>query len=138
MRDPEGTIRPNGNFPDMASLTAYIHSFGLKASIYSGPGPLTCAKLAGHEAADAQQYSKWGFDLLKYDWCSYRQVAKDRSLPELQKPYILMSSALQKQDRDEAVPTNFFADDSNPCQRGTNALFQDAVRTKGLGPFEPH
>ena len=82
--DPDGTIRPNGNFPHMASLTAYIHSLGFKAGIYSGPGPLTCAKLAasyGHEAADAEQYAKWGFDLLKYDWCSYTQVAKDRSLP---------------------------------------------------------
>jgi alpha-galactosidase len=118
VRDPDGTIRPNGNFPDMASLTAYIHSLGLKAGIYSGPGPLTCAKLTasyGHEAADAQQYSKWGFDLLKYDWCSYTRVAKDRSLPELQKPYILMSSALQKQDRDIVL---------NMCQYGMGDVWK--------------
>jgi|HubBroStandDraft_6_1064221.scaffolds.fasta_scaffold3627852_1 hypothetical protein len=38
----------------------------------------------------------------------------------------------------EAVPADSFPDDSNPCQRGTNALFQDAVRAEGLGPFEPH
>src|SRR5580704_15438749 len=38
----------------------------------------------------------------------------------------------------EAVPADSFPDGSNPCQRGTNALFQDAVRAEGLGPFEPH
>jgi alpha-galactosidase len=118
VRDPDGTIRPNGNFPDMASLTAYIHSLGFKAGIYSGPGQLTCAKLAasyGHEAADADQYSKWGFDFLKYDWCSYTQIAKDRSLPELQKPYILMNSALQKQDRDIVL---------NMCQYGMGDVWK--------------
>ena len=80
LRNPDGTIRPNGRFPDMASLTAYIHSLGLRAGIYSGPGTTTCAGLAAsyqHEAADAEQYAKWGFDLLKYDWCSYRKIAKD-------------------------------------------------------------
>src|SRR5580658_6573323 len=38
----------------------------------------------------------------------------------------------------EAVPADSFSLDSNPCHRGTNALFQDAVRTEGLVPFEPH
>ncbi|MGC2399527.1 MAG: putative Ig domain-containing protein [Acidobacteriaceae bacterium] len=118
VRNPDGTIRPNGEFPDMASLAAYIHSLGLKAGIYSGPGPLTCAKLEasyGHEASDAQQYAKWGFDLLKYDWCSYTKIAKDRSLPELQKPYILMSSELEKQDRDIVL---------NMCQYGMGDVWK--------------
>jgi alpha-galactosidase len=118
LRTPDGTIRPNGRFPDMASLTAYIHSLGLRAGIYSGPGTTTCAGLAAsyqHEAADAEQYAKWGFDLLKYDWCSYRKIAKDPSLPELQKPYILMSSALGKQDRDIVL---------NMCQYGMGDVWK--------------
>lgn len=126
MRNPDGTIRPNGRFPDMASLTAYIHSLGLKAGVYSGPGPQTCAGLAAsyeHEASDAQQYSEWGFDLLKYDWCSYTKVAKDRSLPELQKPYLKMSSALAKQDRDIVL---------NMCQYGMGDVWKWGRQVGGM------
>jgi alpha-galactosidase len=118
MRNPDGTIRPNGRFPDMAGLTAYIHSLGLRAGIYSGPGVTTCAGLAAsyqHEAQDAEQYAKWGFDLLKYDWCSYTKTAKDKSLPELKKPYSLMSSALDKQDRDIVL---------NMCQYGMGDVWK--------------
>ena len=100
-RDTQGNIRPNERFPDMKALTTYIHSKGMKAGIYSSPGPLTCGKFAGsygHEQQDARQFATWGFDLLKYDWCSYE--AKDNSLPELQKPYRLMSSILVKGNRD--------------------------------------
>jgi len=31
-------------------------------------------KLAAR-GTDAQTYSKWGFDYLKYDWCSYGDIA---------------------------------------------------------------
>lgn len=126
LRNPDGTIRPNGRFPDMSSLTSYIHALGLKAGIYSGPGPTTCAGLAasyGHEAADALQYSKWGFDLLKYDWCSYTKVARDKSLPELQKPYIEMSSELAKQDRDIIL---------NMCQYGMGEVWKWGRQVGGM------
>ena len=43
---------------------------------------------------------QWGFDFLKYDWCSYGEVAGGTSLDELQKPYRLMWNELQKLDRD--------------------------------------
>jgi alpha-galactosidase len=125
-RDSDGSILPNGRFPDMMSLTRYIHSLGLKAGIYSGPGPLTCAGLEasyGHEDSDAQQYSKWGFDLLKYDWCSYTAVAKDQSLPELQKPYIKMSSSLVKQDRDIVL---------NMCQYGMGDVWKWGRQVGGM------
>ena len=126
MRKPDGNIRPNGRFPDMSSLTAYIHSLGLKAGIYSGPGPTTCAGLEasyGHEEADARQFSKWGFDLLKYDWCSYTKVAKDKSLPELQKPYIKMGSALAKEDRDIVL---------NMCQYGMGEVWKWGRQVGGM------
>lgn len=99
----EGKINANRKFPDMKALTDYIHSKGLKAGLYTSPGPRTCAGYVGsyqHEEQDAQRFAEWGFDFLKYDWCSYGQIAKDRSAEELMKPYKLMKAALNKQDRD--------------------------------------
>jgi Alpha galactosidase A len=61
-------------FPSgMKALADYIHSKGLKIGIYSDPGALTCEGVIGnrgHEYQDALMYAKWGFDLLKYDWCN--------------------------------------------------------------------
>jgi len=104
-RDAEGRIQPNEKFPDMKALADYVHSKGLKIGIYSSPGPKTCAGFEAswqHEDLDAQQYAAWGFDYLKYDWCSYDGV-QDRSLPDLprfKKPYEVMEAALGKVDRD--------------------------------------
>lgn len=73
VRTVEGNVIPNNNFPDMKAMTNYIHSFGLKAGIYSSPGPYTCQNFEGslgYEKLDADQYANWGFDLLKYDLCS--------------------------------------------------------------------
>ena len=73
-RDTNGIIVPNSRFPDMKGMADYIHSLGLKAGLYSSPGPWTCGGCAAswqHELQDAQTYAKWGFDYLKYDWCSY-------------------------------------------------------------------
>jgi alpha-galactosidase len=38
-RDANGTILPNSRFPDMKALAQYIHDRGLKAGLYSSPGP---------------------------------------------------------------------------------------------------
>jgi alpha-galactosidase len=102
-RDQNGNILPNKRFPNMKALTDYIHSYGLKAGIYSSPGPLTCARFEGsygHEASDARQISEWGFDLLKYDMCSYGAMVKDHSIAELEKPYVTMGTLLQDLNRD--------------------------------------
>ncbi len=104
-RDANGMIQPNEKFPDMKALADYVHSKGLKIGLYSSPGPKTCGGYEGswqHESQDAQQYAAWGFDYLKYDWCSYSEV-DDKSLPDrqrLMKPYHVMDAALRKQDRD--------------------------------------
>jgi alpha-galactosidase len=104
-RDDNGFIQSNEKFPDMKALADYVHSKGLKIGIYSSPGPKTCAGFEAswqHEEKDAQQYAAWGFDYLKYDWCSYDGV-QDKSLPErerLMKPYLVMEAALRKQERD--------------------------------------
>ena len=104
LRDNDGNILPNPHFPDMKALTDFIHAKGLKAGIYSSPGAATCCGLEGswqHEEQDAARFSAWGFDLLKYDWCSYGKVAgKKPSLEEMQRPYRVMGAALRRQPRD--------------------------------------
>jgi alpha-galactosidase len=102
-RSVQGRINTNRKFPDMKALGEYVHSKGLKLGIYSSPGPLTCAGYTAsyrHELDDARQYAEWGIDYLKYDWCSYGQIAKDQSIPELQKPYRMMRAALDSVRRD--------------------------------------
>ncbi len=102
-RDSDGNIIVNEKFGSMKALGDSIHSLGLKFGIYSSPGPLTCGGYTAsyqHELKDAQSYASWGIDYLKYDWCSYDNIAKDHSLPELKKPYFVMREALNKVDRD--------------------------------------
>ena len=85
-RDETGRVLPNPRFPDMKGLVDHIHSLGLKAGIYSSPGPTTCGGCTGswqHEQQDVDQYAEWGFDYLKYDWCSYDQIAREEALVRL-------------------------------------------------------
>lgn len=117
-RDAQGNILPNDRFPDMGALTGYIHSLGLKAGIYTSPGPLTCARFEGsyqHEDADARRFAEWGFDLLKYDWCSYGGVAKGKALEDLERPYIKMGGILKGMDRDMVF---------NMCQYGNGGVWK--------------
>ena len=103
-RDANGMINTNKKFPDMKALCEYIHGKGLKAGIYSSPGPTTCAGFTAsykYETQDAKRYAQWGFDYLKYDWCSYGNIAKtETDLPKLKKPYFVMRRALNRVDRD--------------------------------------
>ena len=102
-RGADGVLRPNEKFPDIPALAAALHARGLKLGIYSSPGPKTCEGYEAswkHEAQDAATFASWGVDFLKYDWCSYEEVAADHSLPELQKPYFIMRDALARVDRD--------------------------------------
>ena len=124
-RDAKGFIVPNLRFPDMKGMADYIHSPGVKAGLYSSPGPWTCGGCAAsydHEMQDAQTYAKWGFDYLKYDWCSYRpemenqrgnstnypinakswgdSMPTDTKLAQYITPYALMGQCLRAQKRD--------------------------------------
>lgn len=77
LRDEAGNIVPNARFTDMEGLVDYVHGLGLKIGLYSSPGPWTCGGCAGsfgYEKQDAESYASWGFDYLKYDWCSYGNV----------------------------------------------------------------
>ena len=54
LRDDQGNIIPNAQFPDMKGLTDYIHSLGLKVGIYSSPGPWTCGGCVGSYGYEKQ------------------------------------------------------------------------------------
>jgi alpha-galactosidase len=133
LRDGAGTLIPNEYFPDMPALTAYIHSKGFKAGIYISPGTLTCGGFAGsykHEVQDAATFAAWGFDFLKYDWCSYGHIAEGgdpeaKNIPTWGKgaptlegyiyPYRLMGDLLKQQSRDIVF---------NLCQYGMGNVWE--------------
>ena len=117
-RDAEGRVRPNRRFPDMKALTDHIHALGLKAGIYTSPGPITCGGHVGayqHEEQDVAQFVAWGFDFLKYDWCSYGQVAPKPDRAALEKPYRLIGEILKRQPRDVVL---------NLCQYGMGDVWE--------------
>jgi alpha-galactosidase len=102
-RDADGKVLSNQKFPDMKALTDHVHSKGLKIGLYSSPGPKTCAGHEGsyqHEELDARRYGDWGFDYLKYDWCSYGNIVPKPDHAALLKPYQIMRAALDKAPRD--------------------------------------
>lgn len=118
-RDNDGAMLPNSKFPDIKGMVDRIHSRGLRAGLYTSPGPWTCAGYLGtykHEEKDAAKYAEWGFDFLKYDWCSYgRLITKEKKLEEYTKPYKLMGGILKKQNRDIV---------HNLCQYGQKEVWQ--------------
>lgn len=118
-RDQNGALLGNIHFPDMKALADYIHSKGLKAGLYSSPGPNTCCGMEGsytYEEKDAAQFAEWGYDFLKYDWCSYGRIAgKKPTLEQMKKPYELMGRALEKQKRDIVF---------NLCQYGMGEVWK--------------
>jgi alpha-galactosidase len=131
VRHDNGRIRTNQKFPDMKALVDYIHSMGLKAGIYSSPGRLTCAKYEAsldHEVDDANQWAEWGFDYLKYDWCSYGEVHRKRLADGEEKresfihPYRIMQKALESQKRDIVYSL---------CQYGMNNVWEWGAEVNG-------
>ena len=102
-RNADGSIRPNARFPSMKGLAEYVHGKGLRIGLYSSPGPTTCGGCTGswmHEFQDAKTYADWGYDYLKYDWCSYGRVALGTGLDRARLPYQIMGQALRAQNRD--------------------------------------
>lgn len=83
-RDSSGNITVSStDWPGgMQAVAAYIHSKGLKAGIYTDAGKNGCGYYyptgrpaapnsgsEGHYDQDFLQFSKWGFDYVKVDWC---------------------------------------------------------------------
>jgi hypothetical protein len=83
-RDASGNITVDAtDWPGgMEAIATYIHSVGLKAGIYTDAGKAGCgyyyptgrpaapnSGAEGHYDQDFLQFSKWGFDFVKVDWC---------------------------------------------------------------------
>lgn len=83
-RDGAGNIVVDTNdWPGgMEAIAGYIHGLGLKAGIYTDAGKDGCgfyfptgrpkapgSGSEGHYDQDFLQFSKWGFDFVKVDWC---------------------------------------------------------------------
>jgi alpha-galactosidase len=104
VRNPDGSINSNSRFPDMKALADDIHAHGLKAGLYSSPGLSTCGHCEGsyqHDEQDAQAYAHWGFDYLKYDWCSYKKIYQlSEGQAGFEKPYKIMADAIAAVPRD--------------------------------------
>jgi alpha-galactosidase len=124
-RSADGRILPNPRFPDMKGLTDFAHARGLKIGLYSSPGPWTCGGCVAswqHEIEDARQYGDWGFDYLKYDWCSYGEVVKGEGVAYYEKPYQVMRAALNQVPRD--IVFSF-------CQYGMGDVWKWGAETGG-------
>lgn len=96
-RDREGgryALNPD-KFYDLNALCDYVHSKGMKIGIYSDAADRTCSSAMpgsyGYEDVDAADFVKWGFDLLKYDYCFAPADAKTA-----EKRYKAMYDALAK------------------------------------------
>ena len=83
-RDSSGNIVVNPTqWPGgMSAIASYIHSKGLKAGIYTDAGRDGCGFYfptgqpaapgtgsEGHYLQDMTQFARWGFDMVKVDWC---------------------------------------------------------------------
>jgi alpha-galactosidase len=124
-RDEQGVILPNAKFPDIKGMVDHIHRKGLKAGLYTGPGPWTCAGYVAsyeHERVDAEKFAEWGFDFLKHDWCSYTQVAGGKELEHLQRPYKKMGDILKTLPRDIVY---------NLCQYGMGDVWTWGAKVEG-------
>ncbi len=99
-------IQPGQKDGDMANIAAYIHSLGLKAGIYTDAGKDGCSMYPdsgpkylktgseGHFDQDFLQFSKWGFDYVKVDWCG---GAKEKLSGAIQ--YAQIARAIQKAEK---------------------------------------
>ena len=77
-RDEQGKIHGNENFPDIKAISDAVHAKNLKIGIYSSPGPQSCANFTGsylHDEQDAKSFADWEIDYLKYDQCTYGNIA---------------------------------------------------------------
>ncbi|MDX2179229.1 MAG: glycoside hydrolase family 27 protein [Bryobacteraceae bacterium] len=115
-RDTRGRLQPNSKFPDMKATVDYIHSKGLKAGLWTSPGPRACNPMYqgsyGHEEEDAKQWAEWGFDYIKYDWCSAGQIYTAEQQPLV---YQKMAELLRATGRPIVLSI---------CQYGDNKVFE--------------
>jgi len=107
-------LSPGQKDGDMSNIAAYIHSLGLKAGIYTDAGRDGCSMYPdsgpkymntgseGHYEQDFLQFSKWGFDYVKVDWCG---GAKEKRSGAVQ--YAEVARAIQRAQETTGRPLFF-------------------------------
>jgi len=98
----------------MSKIAEYIHSLGLKAGIYTDAGGDGCSMYPdsgpkymhtgseGHYDEDFLQFSKWGFDYVKVDWCG---GAKEKRSGAVQ--YAEVARAIERAEKITGRPLFF-------------------------------
>jgi hypothetical protein len=117
-------LKPGERAGDMANIVRYIHSFGLKAGIYTDVGEAGCGFYSpavgpprphtgseGHYDRDFLQFAKWGFDYVKVDWCGGNGENLD---PAVQ--YAAVAHAIQRAEQMTGHPLFF-----SICNWGKNS-----------------
>ncbi|MEG0570193.1 MAG: glycoside hydrolase family 27 protein [Oscillospiraceae bacterium] len=107
-------------FPSgLAAFGDFLHDLGFKFGIYSCAGTLTCGGYPasyGYEYEDAENFAKWGVDLLKYDNCYVPADVQSKYL------YRRMGQALRETGRPILYSMcNWGFDDSQNWARTTGA-----------------
>jgi hypothetical protein len=101
----------------MQAIADYIHGLGLKAGIYTDAGKDGCgfyyptgrpaapgSGSEGHYEQDFLQFSKWGFDFVKVDWCGGKEEGLDAKTS-----YQAISDAIKKATAQTGRPMVFSA-----------------------------
>ena len=99
----------------MQAIADYIHGLGLKAGIYTDAGKDGCGYYyptgrpaapgigsEGHYDQDFLQFSKWGFDFVKVDWCGGSKEGLDAKTA-----YQAISDAIKKATAQTGRPMVF-------------------------------
>jgi hypothetical protein len=125
-RDASGNITvDSADWPGgMQAIADYIHGLGLKAGIYTDAGKQGCgyyyptgrpaapnSGAEGHYDQDFLQFSKWGFDYVKVDWCGGSAEAISAKTA-----YTSISDSIKKATAQTGRPMVF-----SVCEWGSNS-----------------
>ena len=128
-------IAPGEKDGDMANIARYIHSLGLKAGIYTDAGEFGCGcnypdlgpkyphtGSYGHYEQDFLQFSRWGFDYVKVDWCGGNGAKLIASIQ-----YAEVARAIQRAERITGQPLYF-----SICEWGSQQPWTWAAGVGGI------
>ena len=83
---------PDRLHPRQGPQGRHLHLAGPAAPAPASPAPTST------RSRTPRQFAEWGFDFLKYDWCSYGEIAGkgSRASRRFKKPYRLMGEILKQ------------------------------------------
>lgn len=119
-------------FPNGPRMIDQIHALGLKVSLYSSCGPMTCEDRPGsygHEYRDARTFANWGVDGLKYDYCHVVDQTTDETLLN-KSPKVATVECLNKNTGQRITLQSNVAVGQGAIKRGKNE--QGIVYAEGL------